>query len=220
MNYLYVIIPTAVILILVLTWLILYKISPPRSSEYDSTSINQHKSSEDDMYTKGLLGEIFVLLELEKWAKENKINAEVKRCHPKYNEAQEIDLIFNIENHCNLGIEVKFRNADGITYLPIDYISRQHQDGNRQSTKQLFNFVYNSDRLGLYAFVLNYSTGRELIFLPHYVLEKIIKSNIPVIYINSLKMNPHSLNWNKNNELFLDYIKKEYYNQKKYFNNP
>ena len=170
----------------------------------------------NEMIYKGAFGETYVIKTIQEWILENNIDAKIIPYNtPKY-ETQAIDLILNTYQFPPIGIEVKYRTIDHIQYLKFRDISRFHQDGSRQSTKQLFEYIYDSHRLGLYSFVFILNGKENLYFLPHYILEQIME-NYPIIYINQIINHPHGYHWTEQNTDFINYIKTEYINQKNFF---
>jgi hypothetical protein len=119
----------------------------------------------------------------------------------------------------NLGLEVKFINLDNRQYLLFDHISRKHSDGNRQSSKQLFSFIAKTNRLGLYVFVFEKNTSRNIYFLPHYVLEEMLNRGWYYIPVEKIENHPHSYMWAGTNAAFIKYIEREYVYQQKFLNN-
>ena len=128
-----------------------------------------------------------------------------------------IDIVLDSSTFTNLGLEVKFNNIDNKKYLKLDYISRIHKDGNRQSTKQLFSFIAKTDRLGLYAFVFEKNKSHEIYFLPHYILEIMLNRGWSYIAIDKLKNHPHSYKWAGTNTAFIKYTEREYNYQQTFF---
>jgi len=164
----------------------------------------------DDMRFKGIVGETFTLNVINEWISKNHINAQIYRYNtPKY-ETQAIDLVLNSNQFQNVGIEVKYRTINHIRYLRFEDISRFHLDGNRQSTKQLHEYIHPNNRLGLYAFVFVSGEKFWLYFLPHYILEQMIRQGKNIIYLNQITNHPHGYSWNKNSTDFINYIETEY----------
>ena len=116
---------------------------------------------------------------------------------------------------------MKFNNIDNKNYLKLDYLSRLHQDGNRQSTKQLFSFIAKTNRLGLYVFVFEKNNSHEIYFLPHYILENILKTTLDKgwhsIAVEKIKNHPHSYKWSGTNIAFIKYTEREYNYQQNFF---
>ena len=145
----------------------------------------------DDIIYKGILGEVNVLSSLENWILEKNINAKAYRYKtPKY-ETQAIDLLLDSTQFPSIGIEVKYRNIEHIQYLKLEHISRYHQNGNRQSTKQLYGYIQQTNRLGLYAFVFDTKNQTTIHFLPHYIIEKMIETNTDIVSIEEIVTHPH-----------------------------
>ena len=114
---------------------------------------------------------------------------------------------------------MKFINLDNRQYLLFDHISRKHSDGNRQSSKQLFSFIAKTNRLGLYVFVFEKNTSRNIYFLPHYVLEEMLNRGWYYIPVEKIENHPHSYMWAGTNAAFIKYIEREYVYQQKFLNN-
>ena len=172
---------------------------------------------DNDMISKGIKGEYHVLNTLQNWISENNINAKTYLYNTPKNQIQAIDLLLDSYNFPNVGIEVKYRNVEHITYLKLEHISRYHQDGSRQSTKQLYGYIRQTNRLGLYAFVFVSNEETKLCFLPHYILEKMIRRGNETIYIYEILTHSHCHNWSGNNITFIRYIETEYQNQQQFF---
>ena len=174
-------------------------------------------SNDSEMRLKGLAGEDYTKQVIDNWISKNNLDACIYAYNtPKY-KTQAIDLVLDSECFQDVGIEVKYRTIEKISYLKFEHISRFHQDGNRQSTKQLFGYIRQTNRLGLYAFVFVSKNQPELYFLPHYILEKMMRRGIEVIYITQIIEHAHGYHWTGRNQHFIRYIENEYDNQQKFF---
>ena len=177
---------------------------------------------------KGQRGEIFVVDALNRWATENELQATAYQYKTPRNQIQKIDVCFDSTRYHNIGIEVKFRNIQNLYYLKMEHVSRHHLDGNRQSSKQLYEYILPNNLLGLYAFVFDDSENTNLYFLPHYILEKMILSGKETIRIEEIKSHPNGYAWcndnplyygdimNHSNQTFSNYIETEFNNQTKF----
>ena len=184
------------------------------------------------IFEKGYDAEDQILTLLHEWTVANNIFAYIQKCpipedvykYSKYSGKYEyshqlIDIVVNGNAFTNLGLEVKFINLDNRQYLLFDHISRKHSDGNRQSSKQLFSFIAKTNRLGLYVFVFEKNTSRNIYLLPHYVLEEMLNREWYYIPVEKIENHPHSYMWAGTNAAFIKYIEREYVYQQKFLNN-
>lgn len=167
----------------------------------------------DPARTKGYLGEKFVIDLLNEWVTVENLQGKARFYKSLPFETQKIDVVFKNTFTHNIGIEVKYRTADNLRYLPMEHISRFHVDGNRQSSKQLYQYIKPKNMLGLYAFVFVKEDGAYLHFLPHYIIEGMIRQNKTSVRVEEIILHPNGYTWGDNNKTFFDYIRLEYQNQ-------
>lgn len=158
---------------------------------------------------KGYFGEKYVLDTLNHWAESNNLSAKARR-YRSYGDVQEIDLVFEYDSLYNVGIEVKYRTAENLRYLLMEHISRTHQNSDRQSSRQLYEYLHPNHMLGLYAFVFVRADDIQLHFLPHYILEEMIRQDKKSVRIEEIILHPHGYKWNYQNTDFIDYVKVEH----------
>ena len=168
---------------------------------------------------KGNDAEDLVVECLTNWTKENSIPARVYRYPASLEFHQQIDIIFDSSIMENLGIEVKFRTIHNGSYeLKLDDICHMNSNGRRQTTNQLYGYIQNSGRLGLYAFVFRRNGVVSLYFLPHYILQQIIFRKWNSIYISHIIKHPNSYSWTADNSDFSDYVSREFELQNSFLN--
>ena len=168
---------------------------------------------------KGNDAENTVVESLIEWSKEHQIRSFVYRFPASLEFHQHIDIIFDSPIMENLGIEVKFRTIhEGFEELKVDDICHMNSNGKRQTTNQLYGYIRNTGRLGLYAFIFRRNDIYSLYFLPHYVLQQIIYWKWDKIYISHITKHPNSYNWTRDNSDFSAYISREFENQCDFFN--
>jgi hypothetical protein len=167
---------------------------------------------------KGNDAEDLVVECLTNWTKDNSIPARVYRYPASLEFHQHIDIIFDSPVMENLGIEVKFRTIhNGVRELKLDDICHMNSNGTRQTTNQLYSYIKNSGRLGLYAFIFRRNGVDSLYFLPHYILQQIISKKWNMIYVSHITKHPNSYSWSDNSD-FSDYVSREFELQDRFLN--
>ncbi|WNY24399.1 hypothetical protein MmiHf6_17300 [Methanimicrococcus hongohii] len=165
---------------------------------------------------KGYAGEKFVINTLNDWAYDNNLQAKARFYKTRLNQRQKIDLLLKIRTSQNVGIEVKSRNAENLHYFLMNHISRPHRDGSRQSSKQLYRYVKQKKILGLYAFVFVHDGYAHLHFLPHYIIEEMIRQKRMSVKVDEVISHPNGYAWREDNKAFLNYIEIEFQNQQNF----
>jgi len=174
-------------------------------------------------FAKGDAGEQRVIEILNKWSQERGFISMAYKCpvekiqskfQSKYH--QHIDILCDSPDFINLGIEVKYRETDQIEFLHFDSISKFDSSGVRQTTRQLFDFISNTGRLGLYAFLLKDKSGTNVYFLPHFVLQQMIDAGKSSITIKKITTHSLSYQWEDGNKDFHQYAENQYQLQKRY----
>ncbi|WNY25169.1 hypothetical protein [Methanolapillus millepedarum] len=155
---------------------------------------------------------------LTKWLKENNMTGRAYKFPVSVDNYQVIDVLFDCADLCYMGIEVKYRTIDGYWYLDLDSISRKNKNGTRQSTSQLYSFIAQTGRLGLYAFVLMEEDEETICFFPHYVLQQCINRGWKYLDIGYLYWHNSCYIWEEKNRTFNDYVKNEFEKQTNYLN--
>jgi len=174
---------------------------------------------QSESFAKGDAGEQRVVEMLNGWSQERGFISMAYKCPVEKIQSiyhQHIDILCDSPDFINLGIEVKYRTTDQIEFLHFDSISKFDSSGARQTTRQLFDFISNTGRLGLYAFILKDKSGTNVYFLPHFVLQQMIDTGKYYITIKKIKTHSLSYQWEDGNKDFHQYAENQYQLQKRY----